>query len=150
MLRDFVENKHCLFLESVKDWKEALRMSIKTLVADKSVEEVYGEQIIDSVEKYGPYIVLMPGIAMPHSQEGAIGVNKTTIGFMKVKEKVVFDENDSDSYANLFFTLASCNHDEHLSNMSKLAVMLTNDELVAELHNANCEADLLRIADKYL
>ena len=77
MLREFVEKKHVKFADSAPDWREAIRMSCEVLEADGTIEENYKEDIIACVEKYGPYIVIAPNIAMPHSQEGAKGVHKT-------------------------------------------------------------------------
>lgn len=150
MLREFVEKKHVLFADSAENWQDAIRMSCRTLVADGTVDDTYAEEIIRCVEKYGPYIVLMPGVAMPHSQEGAKGVNKTEIGFMKLKQPVSFDESDEEKEAVLFFTLASCDSDQHLQNMMKLSEMLMNEELVEELKKAETEADLLALQEKYL
>ena len=120
MLRDFVENKHYKFAEEAKDWRDAIRMSCESLEADGTVEANYKEDIIACVEKHGPYIVIMPNVAMPHSQEGATGVHKTAIGFMKLEKPVSFDENDPEKDAQLFFTLASCNPDQHLNNICLL------------------------------
>lgn len=149
MLKSFVEKKHCNFVDSCKDWKDALEKCCQPIVADGTVDGTYASQVISSVEKYGPYIVLAPGIAMPHTQENASGVTKTTISFMKVKEPVIFDEKDPDSYAKLFFTLASCNPDEHLANMQSLMEILMNEELVAELMEVENEEGLLKLAEKY-
>ena len=82
MLREFVEKKHYLFAKEAKDWEDAIIMSCKSLEADGTVESNYAHDIVECVRKYGPYIVIMPNIAMPHSQEGAVGVNKTAIGFI--------------------------------------------------------------------
>ena len=150
MLREFVEKKHVKFADSAKDWKDAIRMSCEVLEADGTVESNYKEDIIACVEKYGPYIVIMPNVAMPHSQECAKGVNKTAIAFMKVKEPVVFDPEDPDKEAVLFFTLASCNPEQHLDNMSRLSELLMDEEVVEELIKAECEEDLLKIQEKYV
>ncbi|MGL5258924.1 MAG: PTS sugar transporter subunit IIA [Lachnospiraceae bacterium] len=150
MLREFVEKKHYLFVESVSDWKEAIRLSCKTLEDDKTVEKNYAEEIIRCVNEYGPYIIIIPGVAMPHSQEGATGVNNTAIAFMKLEKPVAFTEGDPDTEAQLFFTLASCNHDVHLENMQKLSMMLMNEEVVEELKKATTKEELLEIQEKYL
>ncbi len=150
MLREFVEKKHYLFAEEAKDWEEAILMSCKSLEADGTVESNYGHDIVECVRKYGPYIVIMPNVAMPHSQEGANGVNKTAIGFMKLNKPVSFDPNDPEKDAQLFFTLASCNPEQHLNNMMKLSEMLMNEELVAELLKAQGPEDLLKLQEKYL
>lgn len=150
MLKKIVENKHFIFVDEVMDWEDALKKSIIPLVKDNSVDEVYGDEIIASVKKHGPYIVLFPGVAMPHSQENAQGVKKTAISFMKTKHKVYFDKDDPESYAKLFFTLASANHDEHLENMSMLAALLENDDVIAELMESEDEHDLMSIHRKYM
>lgn len=150
MLRTFVEQKHCKFAEEAKDWKDAIRMSCESLEADGSVGANYKEDIIACVEKYGPYIVIMPNVAMPHSQEWAAGVNKTAIGFMKLEKPVSFDENDPEKDAQLFFTLASCNPDQHLQNMMKLSEMLMDEDVVTALAEAKTPEDLLKIQEQYL
>ena len=150
MLRNFVENNHYKFAEAAPDWREAIRMSCESLEADGTVEANYKEDIIACVEKHGPYIVIMPNVAMPHSQEGAVGVNKTSIGFMKLEKPVSFDENDPEKDAQLFFTLASCNPDQHLNNMMKLSEMLMNEDVVAALSKAKTPEDLLEIQKTYL
>ena len=87
---------------------------------------------------------------MPHSQECAKGVHKTAIAFMKLEEPVSFDPEDPEKDAQLFFTLASCNPEQHLNNMMRLSETLMNEELVAELLKANGPEDLLKIQKKYL
>lgn len=150
MLKEFVEKNHYKFVESAADWKEAICMSCEPLEADGTVEENYKYEIIRCVEKYGPYIVIMPMVAMPHSQQGADGVRKTAISFMKLKKPVSFETGNPEMNAQLFFTLASCNPEQHLANMSKLSDMLINEALVEELKKAETAQDLLRINEKYL
>lgn len=150
MLREFVEKRHVKFVQKAENWRDAVRMSCQVLEADGTVEENYKEDIITCIEKYGPYIVIAPNIAMPHSQEGAKGVHKTEIAFMKVHEPVHFEEGNPEMDAQLFFTLASCNPDQHLDNMSRLSDMLSNEELVEKLAEAETEADLLGLQRQYL
>lgn len=150
MLRTFVEEKHYRFAKEAADWREAIRMSCASLEADGTVEANYKEDIITCVEKHGPYIVIMPNVAMPHSQEGAKGVNKTAVAFMKLEKPVCFDENDPGKDAQLFFTLASCNPDQHLKNMMRLSEMLMNEEVVKALEAAKTPEDLLKIQESLI
>lgn len=150
MLREFVEKKHYKFAKEADDWEEAVRMSCESLEADNTVEANYKEDIIACIKKYGPYIIIMPDVAMPHSQEGATGVHKTAIAFMKLEKPVSFEPGDPEKDARLFFTLASCDSQQHLDNMSRLSEILSNEEVVAELLKAEGPEDLLRIQEKYL
>lgn len=150
MLKEFVEKNHYKFASEAKDWEEAIRMSCEVLEADGTIEANYKEDIIECVKKYGPYIVIVPNVAMPHSQECAKGVNKTAISFMRLEKPVSFDLEDHDKDAQLFFTLASCNPDQHMGNMTQLAEMLMNDDLIEELAKVETPEGLLALHEKYL
>ena len=74
MLRTFVEKKHYKFAQEAADWKEAVRMSCQCLEEDGTIEPNYKEDIIACVEKYGPYIVIMPqcgNAAFPGRRQGS-------------------------------------------------------------------------------
>lgn len=150
MLKEFVEKKHYKFCDAASDWQEAIRMSCEALEADGTVEANYKEDIIECVGKYGPYIVIMPHVAMPHSQECAVGVNKTAIAFMKLEKPVSFDPEDPDKDAQLFFTLASCDSEQHLANMMRLSEMLMNEAVIEALLKAKTPEDLLQIQAELL
>lgn len=146
LLSEIVKKKHYIFTGEMADWREALRQACTPLIADGTVTEQYAQDVIDCVEKYGPYIVLFPGVAMPHAQEGTARVHGTAISFMKTSKPVIFDENNPDSYADLFFTLAAADPNEHLENMKKLMELLTDEEFVERLHGVTGVEDLKKLA----
>ena len=145
VLQTIVEKKHYKFVDSVESWQEAVRLSAESLVADGSVDADYYQQIVNCIEKYGPYVVFEHYVAMPHSQENASGVHKTGIGFMRVKEEVSFgkDEDGEEKVAKLFFTLAACNPEEHLNNIQQLMGVFCNEDLLDALMAANTPEDIL-------
>lgn len=146
MLKKFINDKHFIFVEKAKDWEDAIKLSCKPLIDDKSVDEEYVDELIENVKKHGFYIVIAPGIALPHAQEGSKYIHKTGISFMKLGEPVHFDENDKDSYADLFFTLASCDSEKHLENMANLSELLSDENLVDKLHKIKSEDDLKKLS----
>ena len=145
VLQTIVEKKHYAFVDRLDSWQQGVELSAKSLVADGSVDADYYKQIVDCIEKYGPYVVFDHYVAMPHSQENAQGVHKTGIGFMRVKEAVSFgkDEDGEEKLAKLFFTLAACNPEEHLNNIQQLASLFCNEELLDALMEANTPEDIL-------
>ena len=52
----------------VKDWQEAIRKVGNLLVKDGAVEVRFTEAMIRVVNEFGPYIVVAPGIALPHAR----------------------------------------------------------------------------------
>lgn len=149
LLREIIEKKHYNFIESAKDWEDSIRHCCKPLEADGTIGDGYAQEIIDCIKKHGPYIVIMPGFALPHSMENSTSAHGTDISFMKTEKPVSFDDNDPDKSATVFFTLASVNSEQHLENMRQLFKMLTNEELCADLQDVRSAEDLLKLADKY-
>lgn len=150
MLREFFEKKHYKFAKEASCWQEAVRISCEPLLKDNSITEKYVEEIILCIKEYGPYIVIMPNVAMPHSKITKDGVNKTSITFMKLEKPVSFDENDPEKNALIFFTIASSNPDEHLDNIVKLSHILGNEELIQKLQEIENPEELITLQEIYL
>lgn len=148
LLMRILDNKVTCYHEKFDSWKEALVACGQPLIKSGFITNEYIDAIIECVEKYGSYIVIAPNIAMPHSTENAKGTLKTGIGFMKVEQPVVFDENDREKDARLFFTLVSSNHEDHLANMMELSELLMDEELVEKLLTVKSDNDLRSIAEK--
>ena len=56
-----------------------------------------------------------------------------------------FEPGNPDKNAEVFFALASSDHDEHLKNMEQLALMLLKPGIVDELTAVENEEDLVRL-----
>lgn len=149
LLKELVEKRRYCFHEKFNTWEESIIASCQPLIEDGAIEDSYIDAIIKNVNKFGPYIVFAPNIAMPHAQEGATGVKASAISFMKVEQPVEFEKGNSEKDARLFFVLASVDPEIHLQNINKLATLLFNDDLVEELLNAKSEEDLIAIDEKY-
>lgn len=151
VLRTIVEKRHYRFVDRADSWQEAVRLSTESLVADGCVTEDYHRQIVDSIEKYGPYMVFDHYAAMPHSQERTTGVSRSGIGFLRLKEAVSFgmDEDGEEKLAKLLFTLAVCDPEEHLNNIQQLAEIFSNPELLEALIAADTPEDILAAEDRY-
>ncbi|MCI9506823.1 MAG: PTS sugar transporter subunit IIA [Oscillospiraceae bacterium] len=151
LLQKIVERGHYKFVDSVDSWQEAVKLSTESMVKTGYVSEDYYQQIVDCITKYGPYVVYDHYVAMPHSQEGADGAKKTSVGFMLVKQDVDFgkDEDGEQKIARLFFTLAAVDPDEHLDNMQQLMGIFTNEPLLDALLEARTPEDILAAEAKY-
>ncbi len=149
MLKEIIEKELFCFYDGFSCWQEAIRGASSMLVEKKIIDETYVERIIDNVKEFGPYIVIMPEVAIPHSTVKAEGVYDTAIGFMKCNKPVVFESKSDKITARLFFTIASTNSDKHLENIQMLVSLLSNDGIVEDLLKCNCKIDLLEVIKKY-
>lgn len=149
MFKELVEKKCFCFHDSFTDWETSIHASCQPLLDIGVIEECYVDAIISCIHKYGPYIVLAPNIAMPHSTQGAQGVHGTQISFMRVANPVSFEDGNPDKEARIYFVLASINHQEHMKQMMQLADLLANNELVQACIDAENINDLLAIDEKF-
>ena len=149
MFKEIIEKGLYDFYDECDSWEDAIRKSCNKLIEKNIVDDRYSQQVIDTVNKYGPYIVLVPQVAMPHCQECAEGVNETAVAFMRVEKPVVFDEDDRDKDAKIFFTVASEDNKKHLENIAALSDILCDEEIVEALCQAKNEEDLRKISKKY-
>lgn len=140
MLSEIIEKKRYSFHDGFDNWEEAIAASCKPLIEEKVIEEEYVDSIINSVKKFGPYIVIAPNICIPHAQEGK-GVNDTAICFMKTDKPVHFSDKPEEA-AQLFFVLASTDNEKHMNNLVNMVSLIEDQEVVNKLLNAKSVEDL--------
>jgi len=149
LMKELVDLKRVSFKEGFPTWQEAIKASCETLLADQSIDQTYVDSIIECGNKYGPYIVLAPDIALPHAQENAGGVIENAIALMKTEQPVHFEPGNTERDARLFFVLASRDHNVHVENMQKLALTPLNQDFVKDLLKVTSVEDLLQLDEKY-
>ena len=76
---------------TAKDWKEAVKLSVEPLIESGAVKPEYYDAIIESTEQYGPYYILMPGMAMPHARPEA-GVQRDAFSLITLTEPIQFSD----------------------------------------------------------
>lgn len=143
MFKELIEKQRVAFAESFDHWEEAIRAAAQPLLRDGAIKESYIADMIASVHKFGPYIVIAPDVAMPHAQGGS-GVNETAICFMKVNRPVSFGTT-SEHDARLIFVLASVDNDSHLGMLQALVEAISEDDVLEKLPEIQNIADLQKM-----
>ncbi len=150
MLKYFYENNLVKYSDKeLTDWREAISESCQLLLEKGVINQSYIDEIITCVEEYGPYIVIVPQVAMPHSSEESKGVFGTAISFTKMKQEIDFEDPNEEKKAILFFTLAAKNPDEHMENIQNLSELLMTDGLIEDLVKTESMDDYLKVMKKY-
>ncbi|WP_028125528.1 PTS sugar transporter subunit IIA [Eremococcus coleocola] len=140
MLNELIEKDLVAFYqEAPSSWQDAIKLSCAKLIEHEYITEEYSNEIIASVEKFGPYIVIIPDVAMPHANPSSPGVLGTAIAMTKFKEDIKFfdQENNEEKNAKLFFTLAAKDSDHHLNNITQLMELLSDEDLLEKLKDVN-------------
>lgn len=125
-LKKLLKKENVKFIDEAENWKEAIFQSGDLLVSNKKVTSEYVQEMIELVEKHGPYIVLEEGIAMPHAGISE-NVLETGISLLVVNEKVSLPEGRN---ANIFLSFAAKNKNDNIDIMNDLFELITKYEFI--------------------
>ena len=125
-LKKLLKKENVKFIDEAENWKEAIFQSGDLLVSNKKVTSEYVEEMVELVEKHGPYIVLEEGIAMPHAGISE-NVLETGISLLVVDEKVSLPEGRN---ANIFLSFAAKNKNDNIDIMNDLFKLITKYEFI--------------------
>ena len=144
MLKEMLQNHNLIRLEAdVEDWKEAIVRGVELLSRAGIVEYRYGDAIIESTEKVGPYYVICPGVAMPHSRPED-GVKENGISIITLKKPVYFGNADNDP-VNIVISLAAKDNTSHLDMMQEVVALLSSRSCIDRLLEAKTIDEALAI-----
>lgn len=105
MLKYFHDNDLVrIYDETPQDWREALRIASENLKEKEIITDAYINEIIKNVEVNGAYIVIVPGVVMPHALATGPGVLGTGIGFAKFSEMVSLKKEIQKTRKTIFHT----------------------------------------------
>ncbi|KAB5608539.1 PTS sugar transporter subunit IIA [Bifidobacterium jacchi] len=130
----FLPDEAFLLDVPASDWKDAIRLAGEGLVAGGFTTPAYTDQMIETVEKMGPYIVIAPGLALAHSRPSD-AVLKTGLSWVRLSAPVEFGSKKNDP-VSLVIGLAGRDENEHIGVMSAIAGALVNPKKTAELASA--------------
>lgn len=125
------------------NWEDAVVEAGKLLLKNKKIEEKYIEAMIETVKEMGPYIVMAPGIAMPHGRPES-GVLDLGISVISLDEAVKFGSSEFDP-VKLVFAICAKENKSHIELLQDLSYILDDEELLKETENCNSSKDLLNV-----
>ncbi len=132
------ENRQCTIIVGTNvpaaDWEEAVRATGAMLVEAGAAEQCYIEAMIDVVNELGPYIVLAPGVALPHAgcDKGAL---KVAVAVARLANPVEFGSKHNDPVKTVI-GFCTPEPDGHISMLRRIALVLGNEQSLECLHAA--------------
>jgi mannitol/fructose-specific phosphotransferase system IIA component (Ntr-type) len=101
--------------------------------------------MIKAVDDYGPYMVMIPEIALFHGGPNE-GVKEICLSLATFSEPIQFNEERSIKAA---FTFAAVDSNSHVDMLSKIAVLLQNEDFVTLLRNNGSKEEIMNIIKNY-
>ena len=146
-ITDLLDKQSISLNGAPKDKKEALDQVVDLMAKSGKINDVeaYRQKVYAREEESTTGIG--EGIAIPHGKCDA--VTKPGLAAMVVKDGVDFDSLDGEP-VHLIFLIAAPNTEDniHLDVLSKLSVLLMDEQFTADLLNAKSVDEFLEIVDK--
>ncbi len=127
-------SKRIIKVNNKNTWEELLHEGIKLLKKDGIVNDGFENLIIDTIYKYGTYMVLGPLFAFPHAVSKAL-VNEVGLAYIYSEKEIDFLGKP----IKAFLFLATPNNTEHIKYMSKIAEILLDKDKYNAIINGNLE-----------
>lgn len=147
MLSNWLTPERIKIIDRVASWEEAIRLSAEPLLQQGAISEEYIAAIIRSHHETGPYYVLAPGLAMPHARPEQ-GAYKTALSLLYIRQGVSFDADENDPVYVIIF-LCALSGEEHLSLISRLAELFSDENDLDALLKADSQQAINRLIAKY-
>lgn len=141
-MEEMIQQKNIRIIDEVADWKEAISQAVLPLIENGYVETRYVDSIIENTEKFGPYYVIAPNIALPHARPEQ-GVLKKQLGILLLRHPIKFSQDGFD--VRLLITLAASDSESHLQTLSKLSDILGDDDRIGKILGASSVEQIYRL-----
>jgi PTS system ascorbate-specific IIA component len=130
-LSDAFGDGSILIKDSVVDRNQAISIAGELLVASQRAKLEYVDSMLEAIEKFGPYIVIAPGIALAHGKPSE-AVVATGLSLLIIRQPIEFKHSQNDP-VQLVFGLAATDHESHIEIMAELAGFLSDSDQVNSL-----------------
>ena len=124
---------------------EAIKKGGDLLFESGITTEIYTDEMIKSYKKLGAYMVISPGIAVPHARPN-YGVLKTGISFIRLKTPIYFGNKENDP-VKLIFCIAGATNDNHIEIIQSLSEILFDKKLMEKIINSKTKGEFLSLFD---
>ena len=142
MLEQLLKVENCVILDGVKDWKEAIHISLQPLVKDGYCTDDYEAEVLSNTEKYGAYYVLTDDMALIHASSAA-GVKDTQMAVTVLKQPIQFTEDGP--AVRILIALCAKDESSHMSGIVAISNIFGDDGNVQPILNATSSKEIYEI-----
>lgn len=132
------------FKAQVDSWEDSIKQAALPLLEAGNINPQYIDDMINNVNENGPYIVIVPGFALPHAKNEG-GVIKTGISMLKLEQPVKYPEEKE---VSILMVLAAEDSEGHLDLISDLSSLLVDDDIMEQFLNASSEEEVIKLIDQ--
>ena len=148
LLQDLLSEDNVSFHYSAETWEDVIRHGGQLMVDAGFTEPTYTEAMIDVVRDMGPYIVLAPGLAMPHARP-EMGAKQVGTALVTLEKPIDFGSPENDPVSVAVF-LCAPNKEEHIQLLTDIATLFEDEEFLDAAVNFESIEDVQAFLSEHL
>ena len=148
LLQDLLSEDNVSFHYPAETWEDVIRHGGQLMVDAGFTEPTYTEAMIDVVRDMGPYIVLAPGLAMPHARP-EMGAKQVGTALVTLEKPIDFGSPENDPVSVAVF-LCAPNKEEHIQLLTDIATLFEAEEFLDAAVNFESIEDVEAFLSEHL
>ena len=148
LLQDLLSEDNVSFHYPAETWEDVIRHGGQLMVDAGFTEPTYTEAMIDVVRDMGPYIVLAPGLAMPHARP-EMGAKQVGTALVTLEKPIDFGSPENDPVSVAVF-LCAPNKEEHIQLLTDIATLFEDEEFIDAAVNFESIEDVQAFLSEHL
>ena len=148
LLQDLLSEDNVSFHYPAETWEDVIRHGGQLMVDAGFTEPTYTEAMIDVVRDMGPYIVLAPGLAMPHARP-EMGAKQVGTALVTLEKPIDFGSPENDPVSVAVF-LCAPNKEEHIQLLTDIATLFEDEEFLDAAVNFESIEDVQAFLSEHL
>lgn len=139
--RRLLNHQRIMLQATAENWQEAVEIGGNLLLQDGCITAEYIQAMQKNITKLGNYMVLFPGLAMPHAKPED-GVLQSSFSILVLKKPVDFGKGVQ---VRVLITLAAIDYEMHTRALKELMYLLENTSFYDELIQAREASKVLEL-----
>ena len=148
LLQDLLSEDNVSFRYPAETWEDVIRHGGQLMVDAGFTDPTYTEAMIDVVRDMGPYIVLAPGLAMPHARP-EMGAKQVGTALVTLEKPIDFGSPENDPVSVAVF-LCAPNKEEHIQLLTDIAMLFEDEEFLDAAVNFESIEDVQAFLSEHL
>lgn len=148
LLQDLLSEDNVSFHYPAETWEDVIRHGGQLMVDAGFTEPTYTEAMIDVVRDMGPYIVLAPGLAMPHARP-EMEAKQVGTALVTLEKPIDFGSPENDPVSVAVF-LCAPNKEEHIQLLTDIATLFEDEEFLDAAVNFESIEDVQAFLSEHL
>jgi mannitol/fructose-specific phosphotransferase system IIA component (Ntr-type) len=128
---------------AASDPGQVIREAGQLLLISGAIEERYIEAMQQALQTYGPYMVIVPGVALLHARPSD-GVKRPCISLLTLEPPVPFGNEDNDP-VKMAIAFGAVDRQKHLQALTMLTQLLANEQALSAIQASTSVEEVMHI-----